>query len=193
MSRKNALDRAAVVQAAAELVNREGAGALTLNRLAAELGIQPPSLYNHIDGLAGLLRELEILNARRLADCLAEAAIGQAGQEGLLRLAQAYREYIKKNPGLYSAGLRSSGTLREPDTRMQEAEERAVRVVLALLASLGLSGEQALHAARGLRSAVHGFATLEIAGGFGLPLSLDESFLSLIEGLIAGFSRGARP
>jgi AcrR family transcriptional regulator len=190
MPRKNALDRAAVIQAAAELVNREGAGALTLNRLAAELGIQPPSLYNHIQGLAGLLRELEILNAQHLAECLAEAAIGQAGREGLLRLAQAYREYIKNNAGLYSAGLRSSGTLSEPDTRMQEAEERAVRVVLALLASLGLSGDEALHAARGLRSAVHGFATLEIAGGFGLPLNLDESFRRLIESLIEGFGRG---
>lgn len=191
MPRKNALDQASVVQAAAELINREGASALTLNRLAEELGIQPPSLYNHIQGLAGLLRELEILNAQRLAECLVEAAIGQAGPVGLLRLAQAYREYIKKNPGLYAIGLRSSGMQSEPDSRMQDAEARALHVVMALLATLGLGGEEALHAARGLRSAVHGFATLEIAGGFGLPLNLDESFRRLIESLISGFGEGA--
>ena len=37
-----------------------------------------------------------------------------------------------------------------------------------------------------LRSVIHGFATLEVAGGFGLPLDCDESFRRLIAMLIAG-------
>lgn len=189
MPRKNALDKAAVVKAAAELANRDGVSALTINRLAKELGIQPPSLYNHINGIADLLLELEVLNAAQLAERLTEAAVGQSGTEGLMKLAQVYRDYIKQNPGVYTAGLRSSGMHTAPDPRMQAAEERAVRVLLALLATLGLSGSEALHAARGMRSAVHGFTTLEMAGGFGLPLDLDESFRRLIESLLAGFYR----
>jgi len=59
-----------------------------------------------------------------------------------------------------------------------------LRTVLVMLGSVGLSGEEAIHAARGLRAAVHGFATLEIAGVFGLPLDLDESFTRLI-GILA--------
>jgi hypothetical protein len=43
-----------------------------------------------------------------------------------------------------------------------------------------------LHAVRGLRSLVHGFATLEVAGGFGMPLDIDESFRRLVELLISG-------
>lgn len=39
---------------------------------------------------------------------------------------------------------------------------------------------------RALRGAVHGFTTLEIAGSFGLPFDLDESFSCLIDTLIAG-------
>jgi hypothetical protein len=36
---------------------------------------------------------------------------------------------------------------------------------------------------------VHGFATLEVAGGFGLPLDLDESFNQLVEVFIRGMNK----
>ena len=58
--------------------------------------------------------------------------------------------------------------------------------VLMVLAAYQLSGQDAIHAVRGLRSMVHGFATLEASGGFGIPLDLDTSFQRLIQGYIAG-------
>jgi AcrR family transcriptional regulator len=199
MSRKNPLDKSAVVSAAADLLNREGPDALTLNRLAAVVGIRTPSLYNHVDGMPGLMRDLARLNIRALAQHLGTAAIGHSGAEGVLVMAQAYRAYIKENPGLYLASLRASGLQETPDSEQQAFEEDVIRIVLAVLASLGLGGADAIHAARGLRSAIHGFATLEIAGGFGLPLDLDESFARLIGMLVTGMqpardiSRDAHP
>lgn len=175
------LDKAAVVEAAATILNTEGVGALTLNRLAQELGVKPPSLYNHIDGLAGLQRELAIMNARTLGERFTRAAIGQSGPAALIAVARAYRAYIKESPGVYLASLRSSGAQQPVDAELSAAEEPSLRVALAVIASFGLTGAEALHAARGLRSLVHGFATLEIAGGFGLPLDLDESFERLLQ------------
>jgi AcrR family transcriptional regulator len=175
------LDKAAVVEAAAAILNAEGVGALTLNRLAQELGVKPPSLYNHIDGLAGLQRELAIMNARALGERFTRAAIGQSGPAALFAVARAYRAYIKESPGVYLASLRSSGAQQPVDAELSAAEEPSLRVALAVIASFGLTGAEALHAARGLRSLVHGFATLEIAGGFGLPLDLDESFERLLQ------------
>lgn len=175
------LDKAAVVEAAATILNTEGVGALTLNRLAQELGVKPPSLYNHIDGLAGLQRELAIMNARALGERFTRAAIGQSGPAALIAVARAYRAYIKESPGVYLASLRSSGAQQPVDAELSAAEEPSLRVALAVIASFGLTGAEALHAARGLRSLVHGFATLEIAGGFGLPLDLDESFERLLQ------------
>jgi hypothetical protein len=58
--------------------------------------------------------------------------------------------------------------------------------VLAVLASYGPHDEDALHAARGLRSVAHGFATLEVAGGFGIPIDLDESFDRLLRAFVVG-------
>jgi AcrR family transcriptional regulator len=182
------LDRAAVVAAAARLVNAEGAEALTVNRLARDLGVRPPSLYNHVDGLPGLWRELAVLSTIALGDRLVTACLGKSGPAGIRALAAAYRAYIVEYPGLYTGTLRASRNLDPPDERLWRAEDRVVQLAVAMVQSFGLEGEDAIHAVRGLRSLVHGFATLEVAGGFGIPLSLDESFDRLVEVLIRGLS-----
>ena len=186
MSPRSNLTKQTVVQAAADLINAEGLEALSLGRLAKELGIRTPSLYNHVDGLPGLMRELSILNARNLADRLSEAAIGQSGPESVRAVMQAMRAYIKEYPGLYLSTVRASGTQAEADPELEQEEARSVKVGMAVMASFGLEGEEAVHALRGLRSLVHGFATLEISGGFGIPLDLDESFSRLVDLFIAG-------
>jgi hypothetical protein len=101
-------------------------------------------------------------------------------------VAQAYRAYIKEFPGLYLASLRASGARDPVDAELQAAEEQVVKIAMAVVDSFGLSGEDGLHAVRGLRSIVHGFATLELAGGFGLPLDCDESFRRLVNLFIRG-------
>lgn len=183
------LDKSAVVQAAVELVNAEGLGALTLSRLAEELGIQTPSLYNHVDGMPGLQRDLALLNAKLLADRLGEAAIGKSGPELFMQVAQAYRAYVKEYSGLYLSMLRSSGNLSEQDVDLQREEERSIKIGVAVMSSLGLQGKDAVHGVRMFRSVIHGFATLEVAGGFGLPLDCDESFRRLITTLAAGLQQ----
>jgi AcrR family transcriptional regulator len=185
---KMKLDRTAVVAAAARIANADGLEALTLNRLAGALGIRPPSLYNHIRGLADLRRELALLSNRALGQRLAAAALARSGPEALLALAGAYRAYIKEFPGQYAASLPSSGARPAPDPELSASEEGVLQVVLAVVASFGLTGPDALHAARGLRSLVHGFATLEAAGGFGLPLDCDESFRRLVAMLKMGLT-----
>ncbi len=182
------LTREAVVRAAADLVGAEGPGALTIHRLARELKVKPPSLYNHIGGLGELWRELALLNARELGRRFTAAAVGRSGPAGIMALAQAYRAYVKECPGLYQASLRASGNLSQPDPELQAAEGQSLGVVLALVESFGLTGDEAIHAVRGLRSAIHGFATLEVAGGFGLSIDPDESFRRLIEMIIRGLS-----
>jgi AcrR family transcriptional regulator len=183
------LDKNAVVQAAVEILNAEGVQALTLSHLAEKLEIRTPSLYNHVDGLAGLQQDLAVLNARLLADRFSEAAICKSGSELFMDVSQAFREYVKEYPGLYMSTLRSSGTQQVQDPNLQREEERTMKVGLAVMASLGLQGEDAIHGLRALRSMVHGFATLEVAGGFGLPQDCDESFRKLVLALVAGLQK----
>lgn len=54
MSPRAGLDTRTLVLAAAELADERGMGEVTLASLAAKLGVRSPSLYNHVNGLAGL-------------------------------------------------------------------------------------------------------------------------------------------
>ena len=67
-------------------------------------------------------------------------------------------------------------------------------MLAAVLRGYGLEGDDAIHAVRLLRSALHGFVSLEGAGGFALPLGLDETYERLIEMVDRGLrADGAAP
>lgn len=186
MRRRAGLDRAVVVEAAAKLADKDGLAQLSLSRLATQLGVRTPSLYNHVDGLPGLLREMALLGGRELGRRLGRAAIGRSGDDAIIEMAHAYRAFAQERPGLYAA------VQHAPDPEDQEAQEVAnsvVGIVLTVLAGYNLAGDDAIHATRAFRSAMHGFVTLESIGGFGIPLDLDESFDRMILMLLAGFRR----
>lgn len=184
MSSKAGLDRAAVVHAAASLADTRGFEEVTLAQLAKQLGIRTPSLYNHIAGLDGLRRELALLGTRELTLRMGKAVMGKTRDEAIMALALAYRAFVKEHPGLYAATIRSSAFT--PDSELQAAQQESVEVVLRVLAAYGLHDALAIHLVRGLRSVVHGFVSLESAGGFGIPLEIDESFRILIRSYIHG-------
>jgi AcrR family transcriptional regulator len=183
MARSVGIDRERVVAFAAELADEVGLEALTLAAVAARLGVRLPSLYNHVAGLPGLQRELARLGGRELLERLSRATIGKAEDAAVLALAHALRAYILAHPGRYAATVRAPAA---NDPEMQRIAQAIVEVVLAVLAPYGLDAAAAIHAVRGLRSIAHGFATLELAGGFGLALDRDESFLRLLRAYIAG-------
>jgi AcrR family transcriptional regulator len=177
------LDRAAVVAAAARLADRDGLEAVTLASLAADLGVRPPSLYNHVAGQDGLRRALALHGLQELTARLGRSAVGKSGDAALLAFAHAYRAYAGEHPGVYSATLRAPDPA---DADLNAAADGVLEIIVAVLSGFGLDGDDALHAVRGLRSVIHGFVTLEALGGFGLPLDRDESFARLLEMYIAG-------
>ena len=65
----------------------------------------------------------------------------------------------------------------------------AVEMIAAALAGYRLEGAALIHAVRMWRAACHGIATLQTAGGFGLPQSVDVTFGYLVDALDAEFCR----
>jgi len=184
------LSRAAVVGAAADLVDAQGLDAVTLAAVAAAVGVRTPSLYNHVGGLDDLRCGVALTALRELGDALRDAAVGRAGDDALTALAHAYRAYARDHPGRYAATQRAPAAA---DAELAAAGARAVDVLLAVLRGYGLAGDEAIHAARAVRSALHGFVSLEAGGGFGIPVDLDESFDRMIQALARGLRerRGA--
>ena len=186
MSHRVGLDSAAVVEAAARLVDEEGIEQLSLSRLAESLGIRTPSLYNHITGLSGLKHNLTLYCLRDLLDRLLRATSGKSRAEAIIALADTYRAYGRETPGRYAFSLQAPDPC---DQEVQVIAQQLIDVVQAVLAPYDLGEEEAIHAIRSLRSIVQGFISLEIAGGFGMPVDMDASFHWLIDLFIAGLSR----
>lgn len=174
------LDAARVVAEGVALAEEVGVDSVTLTALAARLGVKVPSLYKHVDGMDALQARIAV-HAR--AQLTAELEAHREG--GLLELAVAFRRWALAHPGLYPA------TLRAPTAGDAEDEtigRRAVETILDVLARLGVTGDRAVDATRTLRATIHGFITLEAAGGFGMPREVESSFqraITAFEGSLA--------
>ncbi len=181
--RRTPLDQTQVVDVAAKLVDSEGLDALTLTRIATELGVQQPALYRHVENFNDLLRLLSLRGRDLLANRLGAAAIGVSGDEAVAAIGHAWRAVVAEHPGLYEA------TDRHPcagDDELEASVDRVIDIIAQALAGFDLDDDHRRHAARALRSAFHGFAHLESGHGHPHEHELDDTFDGLIELLCSG-------
>lgn len=162
-----------------------GLSRLTLAAIAQRLGVRQPSLYKHIDGTDGLQRSLAVRAKTELADTLGRAAVGRSRGDAITAMSHAYRAWALAHPGRYAAAQRASTA---GDTESEAADRAVVRVAADVLAGYDLGGDDSIDATRALRSALHGFVSLESSGGFGLPADIDRSFDRLVRGLEAALA-----
>lgn len=180
------LDLQAIIEAAIEMADAQGLEEVTLASLAQKLKIRPPSLYNHINGLQGLRTKLAIHGLKQLNIQMTQAAVGRSGDEAVRAMGEAYVSFARANPGLYEA------TLRAPhlwDEELTHEGEQVVGLVVRVLQHYDLEEKAMLHAVRGFRSALHGFASLEQRGGFGLPLDLNDTLQFILDTFLAGIHK----
>jgi AcrR family transcriptional regulator len=185
-SSRRPLSRDVVVAAAAELVDAHGIEALTLTRLAESLGVTQPALYNHVRSAADCLYALALLARQQLLAELRDAAVARSGEEAVRAVADAWRSYVHKHPGLYAA------TDRHPLAGYPELEAAVHGIVMLLcrvVKGYGVSDEDAEHAAWSLRAALHGFVVLEAQQGHPAALPLNETFSRLVRLLCSGLGR----
>jgi len=182
MPKRRQLNKERVLATAVELADASGGvGELTLTALAEALNVRVPSLYNHVDGLEGLYDDLALLAGRMLLERIRRAAFGKTGEEALRAMAHAYRAFAREQSALYPLTIEAP----DPDqvARVALAQEW-LQMLLLTMASLGLGEQEALHAIRAFRALLHGFVSLEAAGGFKMAFDVDESFEYLLNNFL---------
>lgn len=195
----------AVVARAGDLADRDGYDALTLAALATALGVQVPSLYKHVGGLADVRRRVALDGLRGLDTALRGAAAGLARRDALVAIGHAYRRYARDHPGRYAAAQRAPAA---DDPVTVAAAAALTDLVFAVVRGYHLDGEhgtgggdggadrsagETVHAVRAVRCALHGFVTLEAVEGFGMPYDLDVSFDRLLDTLHDGLTHRSPP
>lgn len=184
MVKRRNLNRSVVVLKAVELADSTGdLNTVTLTSLAKALNIKVPSLYNHLDNLDDLHQALAAFGLEVLIDQIQREISGKTGREALLSIADAYRRFALKHPGIYPL------IVRAPDPGNLELErlaQKLLQLLLLVLASYGLQGEDALHAVRGYRAVIHGFSSLEALGGFKMALDNEVSYRRMLTTYLNG-------
>jgi AcrR family transcriptional regulator len=179
-----------VVEEAERMADEAGLGQLTLTALAERLGVRQPSIYKHIDSLAGLRRSISIRAKAELGDVLARAAVGRSRADAIQAMSQAYRTWALEHPGRYEAAQHAPAP---GDAEDEAASSAVVQILSDVLVAYQLHGDDAIDAIRALRSALHGFVALESHGAFGLKVDIDRSFQRLVHGMVVAFASWTDP
>ena len=134
MTPRSPLTKDRVLQAAIDLVDREGLGALTMRRLGADLGFEAMSLYKHV------------ANKEEILDGMVELIVGQIAipdpgadwREAMRQRAISAREVLTKHSWVIAL-LEARGSSGPIALRYRNA-------ILGNLMSAGLPIEDAAHA-----------------------------------------------
>jgi AcrR family transcriptional regulator len=174
---RRTLTPAVVVDVALGVVDEHGPDGLTLAVVAQRCGVATPSLYKHVASLGELRLLIGVSVLEDMTEAFTAAALGRSGDDAVTALMHAYRAYVADHPKRYAA------LPMDPmhDPVQQAAGRKLIGVMLATLRGYGLEGPPAVHATRRLRVLVHGFASIESAGGFGLPEDLDETYDQIVK------------
>lgn len=93
--RKPTLSRTTIAEVALKLVDREGPDAASMRRIAAALGVNPSSLYNHVDSRVDLVEEIRGLVSAEI-DSAPLRDLPWA--EGVVAWARSYRAAFAAHP-----------------------------------------------------------------------------------------------
>jgi AcrR family transcriptional regulator len=155
------------LEVALAVADSEGLQAVTMRRLARELGVEAASLYHHVDGKGQILDGLVDLVAAEIE--LVDSATDW--RESVTQRARHTRAVLRRHP--WAVSLMASRTTPGPATlRLLEAGIRSFR-------EGGFSVVLAAHAISTVDSYVHGFVLQEV----NLPFR-DEAELAAMTGAI---------
>jgi AcrR family transcriptional regulator len=171
------LSRRRVLDAAVALADRDGVGALSMRKLAQELGVEAMSLYHHVAGKDAILDGIVDVVFAEI-----ELPSGEGGWKAAMRRrAVSAREALRRHPWA-TALMESRSTPGPANLRHHDA-------VLGVLRNAGFSVELAAHAYSLLDAYIYGFALQESS----LPFDTPEETAALASSIMDGFPADAFP
>lgn len=163
-----------VIAAAREILESRGPAGLTMQAVAARVGVRAPSLYKRFQDREALLTAVAESAVDELAGRLETAS------PDLHRLASVYRAFAYEQPEAFRLMFTSAAP--------QEALQRAAAPVIRAAARIA-GDERALEAARLFTAWATGFLQMELAGAFRLGGDVDHAFGYGLRVLVAGLGR----
>lgn len=182
-TKENSLTRQDVIEAAIACIEKEGASALGVNRVARELGIKPPAIYKHLQGNAELKKAVALAIYKLYFVELSQQITGIKEPRAFLKVGGfASRDFARSHPGLFQVMMQFQLQPNDPESAavIQESQD----LFKTLLDSQNLSKTKLIDIMRMVNSAIVGFISLEQSGLLTLPRSTDDSFAVMLDALL---------
>jgi AcrR family transcriptional regulator len=170
---------AEIVAAGRAILEADGLPALTMQRVAAAVGVRGPSLYKRVRDRGTLVRLIAEDGLRELAAALEQSATGGDARVTLRRQVDAFRAFAHAHPATYRLLFAPLPDAWRP---APDLNRRATEPVLRTAAALAGPAE-ALEAGRTVTAWAHGFVSMELAGGFRLGGDLERAYAYGVERL----------
>lgn len=156
--RKPLLSRERIVTTASALVDSEGLAAVSTRRLAAELGVSGPSLYNHFRTKDEILEAVADAVSAQIDLSMFDETDGRDWRTALHDWAVSYREALSDHPNIVPVLARGPG--RRP------AGLRVADAVFGAMVRAGWPPAQATYIGALMRYFITGSALGSFARGF---------------------------
>ena len=187
--------RRALLDAAGRLLTDEGSDALTMRRIAAEVGCSTTVLYTMFENKHNLANALYLEGFERLRRTLEEVPHSGGPLDYLRDLGRAYRTSALANPSYYGVmfGRPIPEFVPSPESRERAGESLMilVRAVAACVETGTFRAEDPRAIAEVLWAAVHGAVSLELAGYLGEPAVAEQRFEAVAAAAGAWFRANA--
>jgi AcrR family transcriptional regulator len=184
-------NRLALIDTAARLVAKEGPGALSSRRLAAETGMSTMAVYTNFGSMSALVREIVYEGFARLSEAFGTVEPSDDPVCDMALIGRAYRQNAVTNPHVFNVMFGGSSLagfeLSEQDRQHGIYTLSGVVTCAERCISSGRfrPGDAAL-VAHQMWNAVHGVVTLELGGYLLEPYGPDRCFETQLTGLMIG-------
>ena len=158
-----------LVDEAGRILSTDGAGALSLRRLATATGTSTMAVYTRFGDKQGLLAAMYRAGFERLGAAMTAAVEGVDDPvTALAELGLAYRRAALANPHLYDLMFGRPVATFEPDAEVKEIAEASYRplvdAVQRCMDAGAMTPDDAERVASYLWAVTHGMVSLELAG-----------------------------
>jgi AcrR family transcriptional regulator len=177
-----------VLRAALAILDGEGPDGFTVRAIAQRAGVAPMAIYNHFDGVNGVLEALWIEGFDTLREAITfESA---SAQDDLIKAGRGYRRFALENQGLYIVMFMHRFRNFEPSLEASQVAAQTYETLVVNVErcqALGLfERSEARDAAQVIWSACHGYVSLELLG-INFAADRDATFELLLATLQNGF------
>jgi AcrR family transcriptional regulator len=157
-----------LLDAAADLLEREGPEALSIRRIAAAAGVAPMGVYNHFASKSGIVEALFVQSFERLGEAMVTLDEISDPLDALIEGGRRYRALALAHPMAYQVmflravpGFEPSEQAKATATRAFDGLVAAVR--RAMRAGLIEERDPAM-ASQVIWAGIHGWVSLELCG-----------------------------